>query len=341
MAHWSTWSKQSLINPALTVYTRFLPTSITRAQVQQGYPAGSGARWGKMSDPSGRSAPGEINNLLIWQQPHPMILAELEYRNAQTNAERTGILEKWNTIVQETADFMVAYAWWNTSTEVFDLGPPMYPVSENTDPLQTINPTFELAYWNLGLNLATQWFTRQNKTNPPNPAWAHVASHLAPLPTDSLGNYVIYDGLDATMWSDENLTSDHPAFLGITGWLPPNPSIVSPSTLTTTYNTVLSTWNISDSYGWDFPLLAMTAARAMHNNSAAVEWLLHPLFAFDEVGMPLGGSRVATPYLPSCGSLLYAVGMMAGGWDGVDERVEAPGFPEGWGVRVEGIGKAL
>jgi len=338
MAHWSTWSKQSLINPTLTVYTRFLPTSLSRAQSQQDYAAG--ARWGKMSDPSGRSAPGEINNLLIWQQPHPIVFAELEYRNAGTDTkERRAVLEKWDQIVQETADFMVAYAWWNVSTGVYDLGPPMYPVSENTDPLSTVNPTFELAYWNLGLTLATKWMVRQNKAA--NPAWTHVASNLAPLPTDEEGNYLISSNLDSSMWDNPALTSDHPAFLGISGWLPPNSSLVSPTVLSRTYTKVLSTWNISDSYGWDFPLLAMTSARAMRNNTAAVEWLLHELFAFDEVGMPLGGSRVATPYLPACGSLLYAVGMMAGGWDGVEEGVNAPGFPEGWVVRVEGIQKAL
>ncbi|KIJ37743.1 hypothetical protein M422DRAFT_177695, partial [Sphaerobolus stellatus SS14] len=70
-------------------------------------------------------------------------------------------------------------------------------------------------------------------------------------------------------------------------------------------------------------------------------WLLHDLFQFDDVGMPVGGSRVPTPYFPAGGSLLYAVGMMAEGWDGSGEGVAAPGFPKGWVVRVEGILKAL
>jgi hypothetical protein len=30
-----------------------------------------------MTDPTGRSTTGEINSLLIWQQPHPLYFAEL------------------------------------------------------------------------------------------------------------------------------------------------------------------------------------------------------------------------------------------------------------------------
>lgn len=335
MAHWSLWSKQELLTDATMVYDRFLTTSIQRAQVQQGY--SSGARWGKESDPSGRSAPGEINNLLIWQQPHPMIFAELEYRMAETLAEQTAVLEKWNTIIENTANFMAVYAWWNTSTGVYDLGPPMYPVSENTNPLGTINPTFELAYWQYGLSLAIQWWERQGK--PINETWVHVQHNLAPFPTDGEGRYVIYEGLDASMWDDPNLTSDHPAFLGINGWLPPVQG-VNLTILDATVREVYNTWNLSDSYGWDFPLLALTAART-GDTEKAVEWLLHPLFQFDDIGMPVGGSRVPTPYFPSSGSLLYAVAMMAEGWDGAPEGIASPGFPRNWTVQTEGLRKAL
>ncbi len=44
--------------------------------------------------------------------------------------------------------------------------------------------------------------------------------------------------------------------------------------------------------------------------------LLHPVFEFDDVGMPSGGARVPTPYFPGAGSLLLAIAGMAAGWDG-------------------------
>jgi hypothetical protein len=86
-------------------------------------------------------------------------------------------------------------------------------------------------------------------------------------------------------------------------------------------------------------MLAMSAARNGEVNQA-IEWLLHPLFEFDDVGMPIGGVRVPTPYFPGSGALLYAVGMMAAGWDG--SHGNAPGFPnQNWNVRFEGLSKAL
>lgn len=57
------------------------------------------------------------------------------------------------------------------------------------------------------------------------------------------------------------------------------------------------------------------------------------------MGMPVGGPRVATPYMPGSGSLLLAVALMAGGWDGMDEGMSA--WPEGWVVRSEGFSRAM
>lgn len=90
---------------------------------------------------------------------------------------------------------------------------------------------------------------------------------------------------------------------------------------------------------WDFPMLAMSAARHGETEKA-VTWLLDPLLDFDDVGMPIGGVRVPTPYFPGSGALLYAIAFMAKGWDGSNGT--APGFPKsGWNVRVEGMSKAL
>lgn len=52
------------------------------------------------------------------------------------------------------------------------------------------------------------------------------------------------------------------------------------------------------------------------------------------------GSPAAT-YFPGNGGLLYAVAMMAAGWDGGDDK-HAPGFPDdgSWVVRYEGLMKA-
>jgi hypothetical protein len=324
LAHWAHWGKWSRYHKSLpAVYARFLSSSVERAK-KQGY---QGARWGKMSDPSGRSAPGQINSLLLWQQPHPFYFAEMDYRAFPTSAT----LAKWDHILTESANFMASYAFWNASTQVYDLGPPMYPVSENTNPNQTINPTFELAYWKLGLDIAIKWRRRQNKRE--EPLWVTVADNLASLPIQN-DTYVLYEGVK-DMWNTPKLTSDHPALLGINGWLPVQ-RFHNSTVFQNTVSKVYATWNLTKGYGWDFPLLAMTAIRTGDTNTA-IEMLLHESFQFDDVGMPLGGLRVKTPYFPSSGGLLLAVALMAGGWDGS----AGPHFPKEWNCNVNGFTPAM
>lgn len=319
LAHWTVWNKWNLYDRSIGVYERFMPSSYDRAK-QQGY---QGARIGKMFDPSGRSAPGEINSLLIWQQPHPMWFAENEWRKSPT--QKT--LQKWDEVLTGVADFMASYAWYNQSTKVYDLGPPMYPVSENTNPNQTINPTFELAYWRFGLDVAAKWKTRQQRAVPAS--WRTVKDNLATFPIQD-NAYVLYEGVE-DMWTSPEIASDHPGFLGLYGWLPPDPRL----NLTVFQNTVekvYASWDLKNLYGWDFPLMAMAAAR-LGDGEQAVRWLLDSNNQVNELGMPEGGNRVATPYFPASAGMLLAVGMMAGGWDGFT----GPVIPEGWKVEVEGF----
>ncbi|KZT58696.1 hypothetical protein CALCODRAFT_432185 [Calocera cornea HHB12733] len=332
MAHWALWGKWDILNRALPTYSDFLPTSIQRAHIQNGYPNPNGARWPKMTDPSGRSAPGEINTLLIWQQCHPIFFAELDYRAHPT----ADTLEKWNAIVTSTADFMADYSWWNQSTSVYDLGPPLYPVSENTPPNSTLNTAFELVYWHWGFEAARTWLTRQGQTPPDT--WGQVADNLAPLPEFN-GTYVIYEGI-GDMWAVQEYKMDHPELVGLYGWMPPSPK-VDMAIMQQTTDTVWAQWNITDCWGWDFPMLAMNAAR-LGNPSKAVDWLLDDLFAFDDAGMPTGGVKVPTPYWPGAGGLLYAIAFMAAGWDGAPNS-NAPGFPHdgSWVVHWEGLSPAI
>lgn len=226
---------------------------------------------------------------------------------------------------------MADYALWNASTAVYDLAGPMYHMSENTEPNATRNAGFELAYWRFGLDIAEKWMQRSAKVAPES--WTTVRDNLAPLPVQD-GAYVIYEGIEE-MWETEAYTEDHPSMLGLYGWLPPS----TPFNITimeNTINKVYETWNLTYSYGWDFPMLAMNAAR-MGDSEKALEFLLHSGFDFDDAGYPIGGPRVATPYFPGSSSLLAAVAMLAGGWDG-DEGVH---FPDDWTVEVEGFSPAL
>ncbi|KAF9047239.1 Six-hairpin glycosidase-like protein [Rhodocollybia butyracea] len=328
-AHWALWNNWDILRRSTGIYDSFLASSIVRAQDTQGYP--SGARWPKMTSPDGHSSPGEINNLLIWEQPHPLVFAEYEYRAFPTR----DTLEKWAEVVRETANFMSVFAWHNDSTEVFDLGPPMEIVAEDTTPNATINPAFELAYWRFGLGLAETWMEKLGEEVPKD--WTIVKDNLAALPIEN-GTYAVYEGIEENFWTDPAYINDHPSLVGLHGWLPVTPGL-NTTIAKLTAEKVWGSWNFSNCWGWDFPMLAMSAARN-NDTEKAIEWLLDPLFQFDDVGMPIGGVRVPTPYFPAAGALLYTTAMMAQGWDGSEGL--APGFPQsGWNVRVEGISTAL
>ncbi|KAI0402110.1 Six-hairpin glycosidase-like protein [Xylaria palmicola] len=328
LLHFARWDRYPLLRRSLPhMYNDYLSSSLDRAR-RQGY---EGARWGKMTDPTGRSAPGEINSLLIWQQPHAMYFAETEYRSFPGAAT----LARWDAVLTATADFMASCAFRNASTGFYDLGAPLYPASENTAPNATVNPAFELAYWRFGLDVAIRWRGRQRRPVPAR--WAEVRDALAPLPTAG-GAFALYEGVP-DMWAPNSTSvTDHPAMSAIFGLLPP-PSSGPQLNLTVVRNTaakIRDLWDWDDCWGWDFPMLAMNSLR-LGDVDQAVAYLLNPLFKFDDAGYPEGGSRVPTPYFPGSSSFLLAVAMMAGGWDG------EPGshFPGDWKARVEGFTPGL
>jgi hypothetical protein len=293
---------------------------VERAQ-RQGY---SGARWPKCIGPEGREWPNEIHALLAWQQPHPLFLAELEWR--ADPSPKT--LVRWNQVVEASADFMASSVCYDENSEHYNLGPPMHLVSENSDPYSTINPCFELAYWRYGLEVAQRWRERQGLARRAD--WDAVIAGLAPLPQQE-GLYVLHEGVK-DMWG--RFAYEHPALLGAYGLLP-GPG-VDRGVMQRTYEQVQQSWDFNRCWGWDFPLMALSAAR-LGRCGDAVDLLLQdrPTYNFDERGLAAGGPF---PYFPTNASLLYAAAFMAAGWDGAPQR-NAPGFPDdgSWTVECEGL----
>ena len=319
--HNALWNRWPLFDKSLHVYRDFLSTSIKRA-TEQGY---KGARWPKCTADLDREWPNSIHAMLIWQQPHPIYFAELDYRLHPTRKT----LEKWKDVVFNSADFMADFAFYEKGKDRYVLGPPMYIVSENTKPETTYNPSFELGYWRFGLRTAQLWKERLGLSR--DQKWDEVFKKLSPLPQVD-GLYITHENIN-DMWT--KFTFEHPALIGTYGMLPGDG--VDTACFKKTLNKVISTWDFNRTWGWDFPMIAMAAARN-GNPELAVDLLLHKSkgFQFDEHGLATGGPF---PYFPSNGGLLTAVAMMAGGWDG--SVGHAPGFPKNgnWVVRAEGFQK--
>lgn len=323
-AHYALWNRWDLLDRSLDIYREFLPSSRERAR-NQGF---KGARWPKMTCSDGHEAAHPCNALLIWQQPHPIFFAELDYRAHPTRET----LDKWKEIVFSTADFLSSFAFLDPNTSRYVLGPPIYIVSENTDPKISTNPTFELSYWRFGLRNAQIWRDRLGMER--NEEWERVLKDLAPLPEED-GAYVTYEGVP-DMWTKYNF--EHPALTGVYGLLPGDG--VDVATMRRTAEKVFTGWQFNHTWGWDYPMLAMCAAR-LGEAEKAMDFLLtaSTQFDFSDVGLAKGGPY---PYMPSNGGLLYAVALMAAGWDG-DSGAHAPGFPQdgSWTVRCEGLSRAI
>ena len=323
-AHFALWNRFPLLEKSLDWYSKILPSARERAK-QQGY---AGARWPKMTSPDGRDSPSPIGPLLIWQQPHPIFYAELAYLTNPTLAT----LKKYQAIVFESAVFMASYAFFDKARNCYVLGPPVIPAQENHPPRETWNPTFELEYWHFGLTAAQKWRERMKLGRDPN--WDDVIQKLSALPTKD-GVYLAHENCPQT-FTERN--KDHPSMLAALGVL--SGEKVDRETMRRTLEKVMKEWDWAETWGWDYPMTAMTAAR-LGEPEMAIDALL--LDTPKNHYLPNGHNyqRPNLPlYLPGNGGLLYAVALMANGWKG-SSKTAAPGFPPSWKVRAEGFNKSI
>jgi hypothetical protein len=107
-----------------------------------------------------------------------------------------------------------------------------------------------------------------------------------------------------------------------------------------TYDWVQNNWTWLTTWGWDYGMIAMTAARLGEPDKAVDALMLDTQKNTYLVnGHNYQDNRLRI-YLPGNGALLTAVGMMLAGWDGCP-NIKNPGFPQNgkWKVRWEGIHK--
>jgi hypothetical protein len=322
--HFALWGRLPLLERSLGYYGSILARARATAR-RQGY---AGARWPKMTDPSGAESPSPIGPFLVWQQPHPIYYAELVYRERPDRAT----LARFRDVVFATADFMASFAAWDASAGRFVLGPPLQGAQEVFPKERTWNTTFELAYWRFGLETAQRWRERLGLAR--EPRWQRVLDHLSPLPT--AGGRYLFAETAPDSFSDPRWARDHPSVLGTLGMLPAGG--VDPPTMLRTLDWIWEHWSFADTWGWDYPLVAMSAARLGRPERAVDALLLDvPKNAYRANGH--NDQRAGlTVYLPGNGGLLTAVAMMAVGWDGAP-AVDAPGFPRdgSWKVRWESL----
>ncbi len=323
-AHFALWNRIGLLENSLGFYQRILPRAQGTAK-KQGY---AGARWPKMTDPSGAESPSPVGPFLVWEQPHPIFYAELAYR---AHADRA-TLEKYRDVVFQTADFMASYATWDTNTQRYVLGPILQCAQERFPKNHTLNPTFELTYWRWALETAQQWRVRLGL--PRETKWDAVLKDLAKAPVGD--DKYLFTETTPDSYTNPKWNMDHPAVLGALSFVP-GPQI-NPVTMQHTFDWVWANWNWPDTWGWDYPMLAMCAARLGETGHAVDALLLDTPKNHYALNGQVYQRPDLTIYLPANGGLLYAAALMAAGWDGAPKR-NAPGFPNDgtWTVRWENL----
>lgn len=321
-AHWALWGRETYLKPVLDWYVNNLDSARETAE-KRGL---EGARWSKMVGPDGRESPGG-NPLIIWNQPHPVALAELFYQRQPT----AQTIDQYAELVDATAKTMSSMLVWEGDENRYSLTPPIWIAQEHYDVSESKNPSFELAYWYTAMQTAQLWRERQGV--PRNDLWQDQIDRLAGLPNKD-GKYVAIESIPDTFDNVES-RNDHPTMVAPWGLLADER--VDVEMMKRTLDAVLKTWDFDTRiWGWDYPMIAMTASR-LGRPELAVDALLmdaHNNFYArnghcpqEKVGLPV--------YLPANGALLSAVAYMAK----ENPNAESLGFPSdgSWKVQAEGF----
>ncbi|MBC7912660.1 MAG: hypothetical protein H7Y07_00920 [Pyrinomonadaceae bacterium] len=324
--HFALWNRPILMTKTLDWYFKVKEPARQLAE-RQGF---KGYRWQKMTDHEGLESPSSVGAFIIWQQPHPIYMAELAYRDKSSKE----VLEKYKDLVFGTADFMASFPAYDSLKNRYNLGKGLIPAQEVFKAEDTYNPTYELAYWDWALRIAQKW--RERLGMPRNAEWDNIIKKLAPLPKSN-GVYLSTEN-NPDSFTNEEWLRDHPSVLGALGMVPASPKL-DKATMQRTFDTVWKVWQWPDTWGWDFPMTAMTAAR-LGNPDKAIDALFMKIQTntYLKNGHNYQDGRLRI-YLPGNGGVLIAVAMMAGGWDG--SVGSNPGFPKNgkWKVRSEGFKK--
>ncbi|WP_207424958.1 hypothetical protein [Pedobacter sp. SYSU D00535] len=322
--HFALWGRPEYLQKSLDWYFE-AEDGAKKIAARQGF---KGVRWQKMTDHEGLESPSSVGAFILWQQPHPIYMAELLYRDNLSK----DVLEKYKDIVFQTAEFMASFPAYDSVKHRYNLGKGLIPAQEVFRAVDTYNPTYELAYWDWALRVAQKW--RERLGMPRNAEWDNVITKLAPLPV-SKGVYLSTENnLDS--FTNQEWLRDHPSVLGALGMVPASPKL-DKAIMQRTFDTVWKVWQWDDTWGWDFPMAAMTAAR-LGNPEKAIDALFMNIKTntYLKNGHNYQDGRLRI-YLPGNGGVLTTVAMLAAGWDGTVGP--NPGFPKNgkWKVKSEGF----
>jgi hypothetical protein len=212
------------------------------------------------------------------------------------------------------------------------------PAQERHDPRTVVNPAYEVEYFRWGLRTANEWLVRLGEE--PRADFAEIACKLA-APAVKDGVYPACESCPET-FTRPPYNTDHPAMLAMQGVLPGSP-FVDPAVMSATLDRVLRDWDLPSLWGWDFPMMAMTALRLGRVKDALAILLMDsPKNTWLANGHNAQtGSPDLPLYLPGNGALLIAAAMLCTIATTQQDAIGTSGVPytiaPGWTLQSEGI----
>jgi hypothetical protein len=202
---------------------------------------------------------------------------------------------------------MASYAWFDSTDSRYTLGPVLIPAQESLNKETTINPAFEVVYWYWGLKTACEWRRRLGMEK--EVLWEDIVKRISGLTVQD-GLYLCSEDTKDS-YVNPRYMSDHPIVSGISGVLPETP-LVDGNVLGNSLDTIMKKWNWNSTWGWDFPMLAMSAA-SIGRAEQAMDFLLMdaPKNRYLLNGHNFQDATRLMIYLPGNGGLLTAVAKMS------------------------------
>lgn len=231
----------SYVIPSLRWYLSLYESARRRA-LEQGY---QGIRLPKMTDYRGIDTPSNIGCLLIWQMPHLLLMLDEIVKQDETIIQ----VEEYLPLIIGLIDFMVSFYY--EKDGFYHLDSPLIPANENVE-WSCDTPIFEECYTIHAFEIFKEWIKKYNIYCDVSKINDIIERHV---PLEIKDNcYEAYIGCKDT-YSKYN--HDHPMMIGMYSYF--KSSIVQKKFIKNTLHKILNDWSLDDTWGWDFPMLAMCA----------------------------------------------------------------------------------
>lgn len=285
------YGHSDLVVPSIDYYLTIIEDARKRAQ-SNGF---SGARWPKMTDPSGLDSPSEIGCLLMWQQPHIIFMLDAIKRE---NLDFS--LDKYRNIIYETAECLKSF--FILENGKYYLDKPLRPAQEFYEPETVDSPIFEVEYFIYALDIAMKLLREIGV----EVDYSSIIEN-AVLPKVHKGAYEAHLN---TMETYTKYNYDHPLpIMAYTFFESPR---LDSQIVANSLAKILETFRIDTMWGWDFPSFAMCLYR-LGRYEEALKMLLsnYPKNSYLKNGhnIQYPDQEVLPIYLPGNGAFLIACHM--------------------------------